>query len=136
LTDGGLGPVLAPKDKFGMAVTGYQDLDQNGIKEVVVGSPGYDNDKGALYIMFMRRRRFHPPVPDLFLRYFIIIAPLAFIVLCCCCSCCYFFWHFRRRPDEVEIAVLASDIVVGKQRDRQVMEKSSVAGADDDEYPG
>lgn len=103
-TSRGIGPQLVAKDKFGASLAGYQDLDHNGIREVVVGSPGHDSDTGALYILFMRRRRFHSPVPDTFLYYFKIIFPLFCCFLCCCGSCCYFFWYFRRRPDEVEVS--------------------------------
>lgn len=102
-TPRGIGPKLIAKDKFGASLAGYQDLDHNGIREVIVGSPGHNQDTGALYILFLRRRQFHPPVPDTFMYYFKIFFPLYCLFMCCCGSCCYFFWYFRRRPDEVEV---------------------------------
>jgi hypothetical protein len=102
----GIGPKLKPKDRFGASLVGYQDLDNNGLREIVVGSPGYDDELGALYILFLRRRRFHSPVPDTFLYYFTIIFPLFCFFMCCCGSCCYFFWYFRRRPDEIEVLAI------------------------------
>ena len=89
-------------------MTGFQDLDGNGLKEVVVGSPGYNESAGAVYILFMRRRRFHPPIPDVFLYYFKILFPIFCIISCCCGSCGYFFWYFRRKPDEIEVTWLLS----------------------------
>ena len=128
-------PTISPKDMYGAALSSYQDLDENGIKEIVVGSPGYNNTRGAVYIMFLRRRRVHAPIPDTFMYWFKILFPVGMFILCYCLSCCYFFWHFRRRPDEVEIAVLASDLEIGKKRNRKEMEKSGASGMGDDEFP-
>lgn len=33
-------PILGSLGLFGASLTGYQDLDKNGIREIVVGSPG------------------------------------------------------------------------------------------------
>ena len=75
-------PTISGKDMYGAALSSYQDLDDNGIKEIVVGSPGYNNTRGAVYIMFLRRRRFHPPIPDTFMYWFKILFPIgmAFLV--------------------------------------------------------
>ena len=35
-----LAPILGTLGLFGASLTGYQDLDDNGIREIVVGSPG------------------------------------------------------------------------------------------------
>ena len=128
-------PLISEKDMYGAALSGYQDVDSNGIKEIVVGSPGYNNSRGAVYLMFLRRRRFHAPIPDTFMYWFKILFPIGMFILCYCLSCCYFFWYFRRRPDEVEIAVLASDLEIGKQRDRKAIDKSGESGMNDDEFP-
>ena len=128
-------PVISEKDMYGAALSSYQDLDNNGLKEIVVGSPGYNNTRGAVYLMYLRRRRFHAPIPDTFMYWFKILFPIGMLILCYCLSCCYFFWYFRRRPDEVEIAVLASDLEIGKDRTRKTMEKSGASGLGDDEFP-
>ena len=67
--------------------------------------------------------------------YFQIFFPIAFFYTLCCGGCIYFFWYFRRRPDEVELAVLASDIKIGESRQRVVFQTSSAANKNDDEYP-
>ena len=35
-----LAPIMGPLGQFGASLSGYQDLDKNGIREIVVGSPG------------------------------------------------------------------------------------------------
>jgi hypothetical protein len=137
-TDVGIGPKLLPGDRFGSSLSGYQDLDGNSIREVIVGAPGdrdSGTDAGSVYILFLRRRRFHSPVPDTALYLFMIIFP----TLCCSCSCfwgiIFFFWYFRRRPDIAEIAVKASNLEIGKTRERKYIKKSKIAHENDDEYP-
>ena len=41
-TDAVVGPQLQPKDQFGWALSGYRDVDRNGIREILVGAPGDD----------------------------------------------------------------------------------------------
>jgi hypothetical protein len=121
------GPRVAPPlkrtDQFAQALAAYQDIDKNGIREIVVGAPGDDNDgqrlnAGAIYIIFLRRRR-HFYIPFDFVRFILLVTlPTG----CCCCSCVwgviYFFWYFRRRPDEVEIIVKKSGYEMKKERQR------------------
>ena len=125
------GPRVAPplqgSDQFGQSLAGYMDFDQNGLREVLVGAPGsdimYDDgttrlNAGAVYIMFLRRRR-HFWIPFDFVSYILsIVLPLT----CFCCSCIggtiYFFWYFRRRPDEVEVIVKKSGYEMRRERQR------------------
>ena len=37
-----MGPQLHVKDQFGWAMSGYRDVDGNGIREIFVGAPGDD----------------------------------------------------------------------------------------------
>jgi len=134
--------VFQPLDRFGYAMTAYSDIDQNGISEIVVGAPGdHVNGSdyvGAIYIMFHRRRRYHPPlVCDLcYLLSFSI--PLGFLALTCVCSTIYFFWYYRRKPDEIEQIVLGSGIEIGTTRVRKrrvtVTNNEAKVGADDFEF--
>jgi hypothetical protein len=100
---------LIPYEQFGNALEGYQDLDENGIREVLVGAPRRPNENGvitgAFYILFPRRRRYFPGPFDWVRFYLIVLIPPAFFFAACCCGCVYFFWYFRRRPDPVEILV-------------------------------
>jgi len=46
---------LSAADFFGSAVTALDDLDGNGVRELVVGAPGTGNDNsGAIWILFLR----------------------------------------------------------------------------------
>lgn len=125
------GPRVAPplqgSDQFGESLAGYEDLDANGLREILVGAPGSDIlyadgttriNAGAVYIIFLRRRR-HFWIPFDFVSYILsIVLPLT----CFCCSCIggtvYFFWYFRRRPDEVEVIVKKSGYEMRKERQR------------------
>ena len=150
------GPRVAPPlnrvDGFGQSLAGYEDLDGNGLREVLVGmqtasaavyscfylltshslrlcivrtvgAPGDDvngtvPNAGAVYIMFLRRRRHHW-IPFDYVTYWVtIFLPTG----CFCCSCIsgtiYFFWYFRRRPDEIEIIVKKSGYEMAQERKR------------------
>lgn len=122
-TDEDVKPDFQPRDQFGYAMAGYWDIDDNGTREIIVGAPGDDEEgenAGAIYIIFLRSRRHHPPRFDLVAFVLIITLPI-----CCFCttliaSVAYFFWYFRRRPDEVEIIVKKSGFEMQKKRTRYV----------------
>lgn len=118
-----IAPELTRVDGFGRSLAGYMDLDRNGLHEVLVGAPGDDLngtrvDAGAIYIMFLRRRR-HFWIPFDFVTFLVtILVPTT----CCCCSCfwgvIYFFYYFRRKPDEVEVIVKKLGYEMAKERKR------------------
>lgn len=57
-TSGGFGGNLDAEDRFGSAVDGIGNLDDSGGDDLAVGAPGDDDqgtDKGAIWILFMRR---------------------------------------------------------------------------------
>lgn len=115
----GYGPKLKAKDQFGASLTYYNDLDGNGIKEIVIGAPG-DHDMGyntgAIYILFLRRRRYHPPVFDWRAYYCSIFIPIGLYCVFCWSAIKFFFWYYRRKPDDIEILVKASNIEITKKR--------------------
>lgn len=118
-----IGPELKAKDQFGTSSDAYMDLDGNGIKEIIFGAPG-DHDTGyntgAIYIFFLRRRRFHPVPFDYWTYYISIFVPIGVYCCLCCAGIKFFFWYFRRKPDEIEIMVKNSDIEITKNRERKV----------------
>jgi len=53
---GGFNGNLDADDQFGAAITGIDDLDNNGVPDLAVGTPGDDDggpDRGAAWILFM-----------------------------------------------------------------------------------
>jgi len=114
-----IGPNLKAKDQYGTSMAAYQDLDRNAIKEIVIGAPGdHDNgyNTGALYIVFLRRRRFHPYMFDWRAYYCGIFIPIGVYCVFCWAGIKFFFWYYRRKPDEIELMVKASDIEITKTR--------------------
>lgn len=118
-TDKGIGPPLKALDRFGQSVAGYWDIDDNNFPEILVGAPGDDDgdqDSGAIYILFIRSRRHHPP--DFPLLEFVLMITLP---TCCFCTTvivgtAYFFYYFRRKPDEVELIVNKAGFELAKKR--------------------
>lgn len=114
---------LQPYEQFGSSLSYYQDVDKNSLKEILVGSPSRVNSQGsrtgAFYILFPRRRRFHPGVFDWVRFYLLIFIPTGFCVCSCCWGTIYFCWYFRRKPDEVEIIVAKSGLKVDPSKPRQ-----------------
>lgn len=137
-----IAPVFQPLDRFGYSMAAYSDIDQNGIREIAVGAPGDHIEGseyvGAIYILFHRRRRFHPPLVCHLCYLLSFSIPLGFIALTCVCSTIYFFWHYRRKPDAIEQIVLGSGIEIGTTRVRKrrvtVTSNEAKVGADDFEF--
>lgn len=120
-TDQGVGPDLQPGDQFGASLAIMQDLDKNGLQELAVGAPG-DNDNGessgAVYVLYYRRRQWHP-TPFPFLKFILIVTLVPFF--CCCMiwsGVSYFFFYFRRKPDPIEIIVKQSGLEINPNRKR------------------
>lgn len=101
-------PTLPRNSRLATSMTKYQDLMGTNISGLVVGAPGDDNELGSVYLMFIRRRQYHPPFVDKLKNLLIIVLPcvIAFLLMLLCIS--YFFYHFRRRPDDIEIFVKSS----------------------------
>ena len=131
-------PRLSPGDALGCSLDAYADVDNNGLREMIVGAFGDDHnstfqDTGAVYLFFLRRRRWHPFSPDTNMYIFSIAFPLSFCCFSCIVGTIYFFWYYRRKPDLVELAVKNSDIKIGKKRERK--KANLVVVSNDDEYP-
>jgi len=120
----GITPALGPTDHFGHSLAGIQDLDKNGLREIAVGAPGHFGatggaDNGAIYVLFLRRRRWHPFWTDSDGYWMAIIIPPSVILFGCISSIIYFFWKFRRKPDEIELLVLKSGVVIEKKKKKR-----------------
>jgi hypothetical protein len=97
----------------------------------LIGAPGDDvngtrEDAGAIYIMFLRRRR-HFYIPFDWVTFWVTVL----LPTCCfCCTCisgiAYFFWYFRRRPDEIEVIVKKSGYEMAQERKRYMKASNQV----------
>jgi len=146
-TDSGkhdVGLRLQPYDQFGQSLAPYIDLDQNGIKEFFVGAPGTDyldtvnnitmTNAGAIYLLFLRRRLYHPGQFDWFGFYLKITIPLFFFCFSCVSGITYFCWRFRRQPDEIEIMVKQSGLSIDAKKKRDRYKKKHDKAVYCDEY--
>jgi len=124
----GISPSLGVASHFGHSLAGIQDLDKNGIREIAVGAPGTlgadgGADNGAIYVLFLRRRRWHSFWTDTNGYWMAIIIPPSVIMFGICSSIAYFFWKFRRKPDEIELLVLKSGVVIEKKKKKKEKKK-------------
>jgi hypothetical protein len=102
-----LAPKLSRLDLFGTSLTGYQDLDNNGIKEIVVGASGDDGEgiqQGAIYILFLGRLPYIRPYKFPLMLVLSIVGAFIGAVLIA-----IFLWIFRKKKNIVE----RSAIIVG-----------------------
>lgn len=121
-TDAGIAPTLSAADQFGSALASVADMDGTGIRGIAVGAPGDGHSSGAVYLIFLRRRRYHRKIFSLLLYLLPIVIP-AFVGCCICCLLiAYFFWYFRRRPDEIEIIVKKAGLERSRQRRRKILD--------------
>jgi hypothetical protein len=143
-TDIGIAPNFASQDKVGHSLAAYMDLDGNGIKEIVVGAPGTSTngtESGAIYIFYLRRRRWHAFVPDTRAWLCSIIIPPGLFVFFCISGIIYFFYKFRRKPDKIELMVMKAGVEVGedkikkkKKKKNKNKEGESKVFVDDDDF--
>ena len=125
-SDAGVAPNFNPRAHVGTSLASIQDLDKNGLQEIVAGAPGDDEagvDSGAIYVFFFRRRRWHLFIPDTRSWLAKIIVPPSIAVFFCCCSIVYFFVRFRRKPDEIELMVRAAGVEIGADANAKVSKK-------------
>lgn len=119
----GYSPTLKPLEKFGNAIAALIDFDGNGLVEFAVGAPeggGKDAGTGSVYVLFIERVNYVDPYFDWLLYYLKISLPFVFLGICCICSTIFFFWYFRRKPDEIELAIKKAGVEVGLNRKRHI----------------
>lgn len=89
---------------------------------------------GCLYIINLYRRKYHPPTFNIILYYLSILLPVFLICICIIASIIIFFIYFRRKPDEIELAVKKAGVEIGLQRKRIKNIKAKDATVYADEY--
>jgi hypothetical protein len=134
------GPQLSPNSGFATSMTYLSDTsvvtDLNPIP-LVIGSPGgqaLSANSGSLYIVYLYRRKYHPAPFNIIAYYLKIVLPLFFVCMICVILTTIFFIYFRRKPDEIEIAVKKAGIEIGLQRKRAKAVKVKDATVYADEY--
>lgn len=132
---------MKPSDRFGTAMISYNDLDKNGINEIISTAPGDDeggSNTGAIYILFHRRRRHHSPISCHYYEpcyYLFWQIPLYILAGCTFFFFCYLAYKYRRIPDETENIVKKSGLVITANRKRvrkQFADEAKVAVIADD----
>lgn len=85
-----------------------------------------------MYLLFPRRRRFHP-IPFDAVRFGLIVGiPSFFCLLAIGAGMAYFIWRYRRLPDPIEKIVIESGLKIDANRSRKVY--VSAASPDDKCY--
>jgi hypothetical protein len=99
-----LTPRLNSLGLFGASLAGYQDLDNSGIREIVVGSPGDDDggvSVGAIYVLFLGRESFigkyRLPLNTILIAMGVFVFAVLVIIFC---------WIFRRKKNIVEVSAM------------------------------
>ena len=130
-TDIGVAPKFRPRAQVGASMVSIQDLDDNGLREIVVGAPGDDESgsySGAIYVFYFRRRRWHPFVPDTRSWLCKIIIPPSIAAFFCILSIIYCCYKFRRKPDEIELMVKAAGVEIGTDGPGKIKKKRKKKG--------
>jgi hypothetical protein len=137
----GPGPSLPSQSLFGASMTFLLSttIEQEHINPLplVVGAPhgnGASPGTGSLYILYFQRRKYSPPYVNLLMYYLSIALPVFFVCLAVVVLVTLFFLYFRRKPDEIEIAVKKAGVEIGLQRQRVKNIKKKDATIYADEY--
>jgi hypothetical protein len=103
----------------------------------VIGAPngnGINAGTGSLYILYLDRRKWHPAFFNVLMYYLSIVLPLFFLCIALVILITLFCLYFRRKPDEIEIAVKKAGVEIGLQRQRVKNIKKKDATVYADEY--
>lgn len=80
---------------------------------------------GAVYLLFPRRRRFHP-IPFDAVKFGLIVGlPSLFCLILIGSGFGYFLWRYRRLPDPIEKLVIESGLKIDANRARKVYVSAS-----------
>lgn len=134
------GPSLLPQSLFGASMTYLltSTIEQEHLNPlpIVIGSPrgnGATPGTGSLYIIYLYRRKYHPPVFNIVKYYLSIVLPLFFACVAIIVFTILFCIYFRRKPDEIELAVKKAGVEIGLQRKRMknIAKKDATVYADE-----
>jgi len=130
-------PPLRAQENYGTSMSAINDADGNGIQDFMVGAPGGNGEfpgTGRLYVIFIHREKFVKTKFD-FLKWWLIrTVPPGFLLCMICIGIVVFCMYFKRKPDEVELAIKKAGVEVGLQRKRVKKEKIKVQAIYTDDY--
>jgi hypothetical protein len=130
-------PQLKASEKFGYSMASLVDFDNNGLVDFAVGAPSTGSiygGSGTVYIIFMERVEYIDPNVNILIFYLKVSLPFLLAVIGCCVCVIYFFWHFRRKPDEIELAIKNAGVEVGLNRTRVKLVSQKPGTVYADEY--
>lgn len=134
------GPSLPPQSLYGASMTYLltSTIEQEHLNPlpIVIGAPrgnGASPGTGSLYVINFYRRRYHPPIFNIIKYYLSIVLPLFFACVIIIALTVLFCIYFRRKPDEIEIAVKKAGVEIGLQRKRMknISKKDATVYADE-----
>ena len=130
-------PPLRAQEGYGSSMTGINDADDNGIQDFIVGAPGGNGEfpgTGRLVVIFLHREKFVKTKFDYVKWWLLRTLPPGFLLCICCMSTYGFCNYFRRKPDEVELAIKKAGVETGLQRKRVKKSKIKVEAIYSDDY--
>lgn len=129
-------PTLVAQENFGHALSGINDADGNGIQDFVVGAPGGGGvpSTGRLVVVFVHREKYVKKQFDSLHYWLVRTVPAGSFLLLLCVGVAVFCIYFKRKPDEVELAIKRAGVEVGLQRKRVKKEKIKVQAIYADDY--
>lgn len=134
------GPSLPSQSLFGASMTYLltSTIEQENLTPlpIVIGAPqgtGISPGTGSLYIVYLYRRKYHPPAFNIIKYYLSIALPLFFLCIGLIVATIFFCYYFRRKPDEIELAVKKAGVEIGLQRKRikNIAKKDATIYADE-----
>lgn len=130
-------PPFRAQESYGTSMCPINDADGNGIQDFIVGAPGGRGEQpgtGRLFVIFLHREKYEKKKFN-YLRYWLIrLVPSGFLFFMIVAGVVVFCLHFRRKPDEVELAIKRAGVEVGLQRQRVKKERIKVQAVYADDY--
>jgi hypothetical protein len=130
-------PPLRAQENYGSSMSGINDADGNGIQDFMVGAPAGNGEfpgTGRLYVIFIHREKYVKTKFDFVTWWLIRTLPPGIMLCLICIGTVIFCMYFKRKPDEVELAIKKAGVEVGLQRKRVKKQKIKVQAIYSDDY--